>query len=1155
VQLAEAETTVLTGKLGLDTRPWLADHVVLGRVLLPATVLVELAVKAAGQADCTHLDELTIESPLVLSEHAAVQLQVAVGAPDDAGRWPVTVHSRRHEGADRGPWTRHAAGFATPHGPGAVGNDLGERPARDADHDVWPPLGATAVDISDVYPRLAAKGLRYGPAFQGLRALWRCGADLYAEVGLPQELRLDTAGFAVHPALLDAVLHPLVLADDEVRLPFSWTDVTIRPTAATTLRVHLTPTEHGDVAITATDTAGRLMADVRALASRPAAALGAERASSGLEHLYQLSWIPAAPAEAAPGHRTWSVPGDDRLGLLGALTGAGVTIADTDAVADIQLLPQASRDGEPLIDAVHEALHELLAALQEWLADERHIDARLVIVTTGAVAARPGDQVTDLAAAAQWGLVRSAQIEHPDRFVLIDIDRSAASRAALPTALACDEPQLAVREGTVLAARLSAADAAGTLAVPPASPGWHLALARPGSPDGLSLAPDDSADEPLVPGQVRLVARAIGLNFHDVLFALGMIPDDGRPLGWEAAGVVAEVAPDVTAFVPGDRVMGLSTSGIGPFSIPDHRLLTAMPHGWSFAQAAAMPAAFLTAYYALVDLAAIQPGESLLVHAATGGVGTAAVQLARHLGVEVFATASPAKWDALRAMGFDEDHIASSRTLEFEQKFSGWSVDVVLNSLAGEYIDASVRLLGAGGRFVEMGKTDLRDQDRIGALAPGVAYRAFDLFDAGPARIGEMLAHLRALCEADVLRPLPVTAWDVRRAPEALRFFSQARHVGKVVLTIAAGLDPDGTVLITGATGELGGLVARHLAAARGVRRLLLLSRHGAEAAGAAELRTDLAALGAHADIVACDTSDRDALAAVLAAIPDKHPLTAVVHAAGILDDAMITTLTPEQIDDVLRAKADGAWHLHDLTSGCDLAAFILYSSVTATFGNAGQADYAAANAFLDGLSHLRQTSGLPAASLGWSLWSTAGGMTSHLDAVDRARLGRVWGAPLTAGEGIALFEACRELDQPVLLPVKLQTREPAPAAGEPVAALLRGILNPSARRAGASADAEQPAAWKARLAALPVATRRERLLEVVREYAAMILGHTSPDGIKGDQAFGELGFDSLTVVELRNRLTVKTGLRLPVTLLFRFPTPGTLADYLDSKLFVAVAS
>ncbi|MEV0696290.1 MDR/SDR family oxidoreductase, partial [Streptomyces sp. NPDC050388] len=338
----------------------------------------------------------------------------------------------------------------------------------------------------------------------------------------------------------------------------------------------------------------------------------------------------------------------------------------------------------------------------------------------------------------------------------------------------------------------------------------------------------------------------------------------------------------------------------------------------------------LTAYYGLVDLGGLRAGESVLVHAATGGVGTAAVQLARHLGATVYATASEAKWPVLRALGIPAERIASSRSLDFADAFTaatdGRGVDVVLNSLAGEFVDASLGLLPRGGRFLEMGKTDIRDAARVAGTHPGVAYTAFELLEAGPERIQQMLRELLELFARGVLTLPPVRAWDIRQAPEALRHVSQARHVGKVVLTVPRPADPDGTYLLTGATGTLGGLLARHLVAERQVRSLLLLSRSGPAAPGAAALVAELEAAGARVDLVACDAADRNALAAALARVPAEHPLTAVIHTAGVLDDGIISELDAGRVERVLRPKADAAWNLHELTRHHDLTEFVLYS-------------------------------------------------------------------------------------------------------------------------------------------------------------------------------------------------------------------------------------
>ncbi|MEV0533514.1 SDR family NAD(P)-dependent oxidoreductase, partial [Kitasatospora sp. NPDC050463] len=1127
--------------------------------LLPGTALLELALHAGDHTGCEHLEELTLQAPLLLPADGAVRLQVRVGAPDDDGRRNFSIHSAPDapdapNGPDA-PWARHATGVL------ATG---AERPAWDL--AAWPPAGAVAVDVEDLYPRLAEDGLGYGPAFQGLRALWRQGEDLLAEVRLPQDQHEAAARFGLHPALLDAALHAAAAASPgEVRLPFSWTGVTLHATGATELRVRLTPTGSDGLALSVADATGAPVARVASLTSRPVDRDQVRAArDGGANPLLRVEWteLPASP-EAPTGR--WVLLGTDRLALsdglrLGEyadLPALAEAVTAGAAVPDAVLVTCTGPASPDTPAAVRAVTEDVLALLRQWLADDRFAASRLVLLTRGAVAAGGGEPVLDLVHAPLWGLLRSAQTEHPGRFVLLDLDDRATAPGdlltrALTRAVGADEPQLALREGVLLAPRLIRA-AAGRLLEPPAdTPHWRLDTTAKGTLENLALLPHPAAAAPLGPGQVRMAVRAAGMNFRDVLLGLGMVDQD--VMGGEAAGVVLEAATDVAGFAPGDRVMGMVPGSFGPVAVVDHRLLVPLPPQWTFTEGASVPIAFLTAYYGLVDLAGLAPGESVLIHSATGGVGMAAIQLARHLGAEVFTTASPAKWETLRALGIPEDRIASSRSLDFEQRVrdatGGRGVDVVLNSLANEFVDASLRLVADGGRFVEMGKTDIRDAAEVTAAHPGTSYLWFDLIEAGYDRIGRMTAELMPLFERGVLRPLPARTWDVRRATDAFRFMSQARHVGKVVLTMPTGRDADGTVLITGGTGVLGAMVARHLVTEHGAKHLLLLGRRGFEAPGAAELTAELTALGARVTVTACDTADRDDLAKALAGIPADHPLTAVVHAAGVLDDAVIASLTPAQLAAVLRPKVDAAWHLHELTLDADLGAFVLFSSSAAVLGGPGQGNYAAANTFLDALAQRRRAEGLPGQSIAWGLWERASGMTGHLDANDLTRLRRSGVSPLADADGLAMFSAALHADQPVLVAMKLDVAAARTAfRNGSVPPLLRRLVGAPGRPAVAAGPGGGDSAPARRLAALPAAERARALLELVRANAAVVLGHATDEAIRPDRAFKQLGFDSLTAVELRNRLNAATGLKLPATLVFDHPTPDELAAWLHTEL------
>ncbi|MGH3878267.1 MAG: SDR family NAD(P)-dependent oxidoreductase, partial [Actinophytocola sp.] len=1106
VELAEADGALFTSRLSLGTHPWLADHAVRGTVLLPGAAFLELAIRAGDQVGCAVVEELTLGAALPLPERAAVLVQVRAGQADDAGRRILTIHSRP---VDRpgAPWQLHATGALAPDTEPATGATS------------WAPA-AEARDLTGVYERFAEGGLDYGPTFQGLRAVWADGDEAHAEVALPDEVA-DTAGaFGIHPALLDAALQSLsfvLSGHGEGGLPFSFTDVRLAAGGAAAARVRVTRTGTDTVAVTVVDPDGGLVLEIGSLTVRDAAAMPTVVPAAD-DGTYRLDWTPV-PA----------VSSDVEVVPLEL----DVDLASLETVPEVAVVSLSS-DVDDVPTAVRDLTGRVLRLLRNWLADERFARSRLVFRTRGALAAGHGEPVTDLPAAAAWGLVRSAQSEHPGRFTLVDTDQD-----VLPaTVFGGAEPQYVVRDGTVRAGRLAPLTS-GTGLVPPRGDAWRLDSTRRGTLDALDVValPEPG---PLAPGQVRIDVRAAGLNFRDVLSALDMYPGEPGPLGAEVAGVVAEVGDDVPGLRPGDRVMALVPGGIGPEVVADHRCATAIPGDWSFTDAASVPAVFLTAYYALFYLAGLRSGESVLIHAGAGGVGMAAIQLARQLGADVFATASEGKQDVLRSLGVADDHIGSSRTTEFERTFlettGGRGVDVVLNSLAGEFVDASLRSLRPGGRFVELGKTDVREVD-------GIDYRAFDLAEAGPERVGDMLAELMVLFRDGLLTPLPVTTWDVRRARDAFRHVSQAKHVGKVVLTMPPRWDPAGTVLITGGTGGLAGHLARHLVAERGVRHLLLASRRGPDAPGATELRAELAEQGAEVTVVACDVADRDALAALVHGVPAEHPLTAIVHTAAVLDDGVVEQLTPDRLDGVLGPKADGAWHLHELTEGMDLAAFVVYSSTSGVTGGAGAGNYAAANVFLDALAQHRAARGMPAQSIAWGRWSTERGLTAGLSDRGNQRLDAAGVRAITAERGMAMFDTAAATDEALVVSLLLDA---AVLRAPDLPPLLSGLAGTSRRRAAVGYAADSGLARRLRDAA--PADRARVLVAAIRAQVSAVLGH-APDGVDVRREFRELGFDSLTAVELRNRLATETGLRLPATLVFDYPTPVVLAEHLLSLL------
>ncbi|MGC0367062.1 acyl transferase domain-containing protein/short-subunit dehydrogenase [Rhodococcus sp. 27YEA15] len=802
--MADEDRLILSSRIALNTHPWLADHAVAGTVLLPGSAFVDIAIRAGDHTGLDQLDELTLQAPLVLDGHG-VQLQVMVDAPDEEGRRVLSVHSRPEPESDDDAshlWTLNATGI--------LGHAEG-RAGVPAD-TTWPPTGAEPVDLTTAYDILAERGFQYGPTFQGLRALWRVGEEMFAEVALPKDVPLSE--FGIHPAVLDAALHPLALAaDGPLVLPFAWNGVRLHAVQASVLRVQITP-EGSGVALSLSDASGAPIASVKTLSLRAVDPAQLAASATPSQPLLQVEWTIAPEATPATG---WAVLDEYGYGLPAPL-GSYSDLADIVGTTPLVVVPFPGEDG-PRAEA-----HRALRLAQEWLAEERFAASRLVFVTRDATTARTE---AGLGSAPVWGLVRTAMVENPDRFGLLDLTDWDLSATDLGRALAVPDAQVSLRDGKLLVPRL---------------------------------------------------------------------------------------------------------------------------------------------------------------------------------------VKSPPTDDTLPA------------------------------------------------------------------------------------------------------------------------------------------LNPEGTVLVTGATGTLGQLFARHLVAEHGVRHLLLVSRRGRDAPGMSELEAELTALGADVSVVACDTADRTEVAAMLDAIPSEHPLTAVLHTAGVLDDGTLHALTAEQLDTVLRPKVDAAWNLHELTSDLELDAFVLFSSLAGTVGAAGQANYAAANTYLDSLAHHRQALGLPGTSLAWGLWAKGSGMTGHLTEADLARMARGGIAPIGSEQGLALFDAALATRQPVLVPALLDlTGLRAQSEDGTLPAIFHGLVRP-ARRAAVGEQVGGDSLQE-RLAPLAPEDQERALLELVRGVVASVLGYADADQVEPDRAFNGLGFDSLKAVELRNRLNAAVGLKLPATLVFDYPNMVELAGFLRTEL------
>jgi acyl transferase domain-containing protein/acyl carrier protein len=695
---------------------------------------------------------------------------------------------------------------------------------------------------------------------------------------------------------------------------------------------------------------------------------------------------------------------------------------------------------------------------------------------------------------------------------------------------------------------------------------FRLTLDGNGTLDGLALR--TLQRRPPGPGEVEIEVHAAALNFSDVLKALGLypgLPDGPVPLGLECSGVVTAVGANVADLKMGDRVVSL-----GGFCLASHLNVPAafvgrVPESMSFQEAATIPIAFLTAYHALHSQGQLSGDESVLIHSATGGVGLAAVQLARLAGAHIFATAGTAeKRELLRTLGIE--HVMDSRSLSFADEVlratDGRGVDVVLNSLAGDAITKGLTTLADYGRFLEIGKRDIYANTRVGLLSfrKNLSFIAIDL-DRGirerPAKIARQLQQVFKEFDAGRLHPLPFRVFSISEAGAAFRYMAQGKHLGKVVLTVK-GRQPaplpsaedrplcraDGTYLITGGLGGFGLTTARWLVE-QGARHLVLLGRSGAASAEAHRAVEELGRTGANVLVARADVSRPHDLSEVLGRVADSMPpLRGVVHAAMVLDDGALVNLDPRQVERVLAPKAYGAWNLHLQTRHLPLDFFVCYSSMAVVFGNPGQANYSAANAFLNALASHRRIRGLPALTVDWGYLSEVGFVAQN-EALGK-RFTSYGFDSFTPTEALTLMGRLlrQGAEQAGVIRVNWP-RFSLPGLRDRVPARFDGLL---ARAADNHLQSDESAALERIMREPTPEGRRKGLLEVLREQVGRVLG-TVAARIEIDKPLTSLGMDSLMAVELRNWVEKKLRLSVPIMEMMQVSSLSGLADVLLPRL------
>ena len=778
------------------------------------------------------------------------------------------------------------------------------------------------------------------------------------------------------------------------------------------------------------------------------------------------------------------------------------------------------------------------------------------------------------------GFGRVAALELPDfrpRLVDLDATKSAAELAAAGAALAIElqnpsaDGEIAYRHGKRFAARLvrsTTIDSSPAERTPaqldlPRGP-FQLRITQAGSFDALKFMPYER--EAPVSGQVEIEVHATGLNFSDVLKALGLYPgikDAIVPLGIEASGVVTAVGEGVTRFKIGDEVLGVVPYAFASHARTADYALVHKPKNIDYDAAATIPITFLTAFYGLVRLAHMQPGERVLIHAGAGGVGLAAIQIAQQIGAEVFATAgSDAKRDFLRSLGVE--HVYSSRTTAFADEIladtNREGVDIVLNSLPGEAITKSLCIMRAYGRFLEIGKTDIYQNRMIGLLPfqDNLSYFAIDLdrmLRQRPEYVRELFAEVMQHFEAGHYEPLMFTRFEAESTIDSFRYMSQRKNIGKVVVAFESresrveSQEPetaevsqsrvrgDGTYLITGGLGALGLRVAKWLAE-QGAGAIALLARRAPSAAVELSLN-DIRAAGARVVVLQGDVADTESLRGALTQLPaDWQPLRGVVHAAGVLADGILTEMTIDQLNRAMSPKIDGAWNLHVATRELPLDFFVLFSSVASVLGSPGQANYAAGNAYLDALAHARRAAGLPATAINWGPWAGSGmAVEAGLDESSHPR-----GMSLIEPQaGLDLLGKIMASSAPQVAVMNAQWSDMLKLLGSRRPALLMEIaaeVQASGSNVGAS---RVDHAFRQQLQAADGATRQTLVEDYIRQELARIMG-IEPASLETNQPLSTFGLDSLLALELKNNLEGRLDFTLPMAKLMEGPSIASLA-------------
>jgi acyl transferase domain-containing protein/acyl carrier protein len=1162
----EPERHVWQAEVGTKASPWLADHQIHSVPALPGAAYCEMALAAARAVlgEASEVRDIRFEQMLLLDADTTVGATASLEAPQIAA---FSIETNEDGRTVR--WASavlHAA-------------DDGDQPSA---HDLSALQAAhpTRIDGAELRASFDKRGIQFGPAFTGVTAAHTAdgpGATVLAEIGLPSSIRAHHSAFGVHPALLDACFqsvtaHPAArgVGGGGLLLPLGVRQLRAYGPArdARYCYARVTASATGlDADLDVIDTHGAVLLTARGLQMGTGASESSNRDRLLGESLLTIDWQRQSPPAAAEDQigKWLLINTSDGSDLLTTILIDTFERHDTDVIsvswpAHADHRVHAERFANYLREEEFAGVAVVAAPCNRTVDEHsptegreqvRHLvriacelselpgkSPRLFVVTRQAQIVGTRNE-TNLAQAGLRGLLRVIGAENPHlRVTQIDVDEDTDGEHVTQELLSgSDEDETAWRSGQWYTARLRPSplrpDERRTTVVDDTHDVVRLRVRTPGDLETMELAAFHRV--PPGPGQIEVAVTASSVNFADVLVSLGRYPsiDKRRPeLGVDFVGVVTAVGPDVAGHHVGDRVGGFSRNGCWATSvICDADVAVTLPDGLTDHQAAAVATAHATAWYGLHDQARISAGERVLIHSATGGVGQAALAIARAAGAEIFATAgSEQRRDLLRSIGID--HVYDSRSTDFAELIrrdtDGYGVDIVLNSLTGAAQRAGLELLADGGRFVEIGKRDVYANARLG-LFPfrrNLTFHYVDLAlmsESHPRRIGQLL---RTVFELVADRQLPQPGYALHplaEASTAIRMMSAAEHLGKLILDIpragtgsvvvphesARVFRSDGAYVVTGGLGGLGLFLAEKMAGA-GCGRIVLTSRSQPDSLVQASIER-IRATGADIAVECGDVADpATAHRVVAAATTTGLPVRGVLHAAAVVEDATLANITDALIDRDWAPKVYGAWNLHHATADEPLDWFCSFSSAAALLGSRGQGAYAAANSWLDGFTHWRRTQGLPATAIAWGAWDQIGRGAGLAEGGETTMI-----AP---EEGAYAFEALLRHDRAYTGYMS--------TTGTPWLTALAQRSRFAEALHSASQTATDAGKFRGELKELPGDEWPTRLRRLVSEQVSLILRRS----VDPNRSLAEYGMDSLGNLELRTRIETETGIRISST-------------------------